>query len=247
MARKHSFSLDKADFERKSFKPAPAGKYFVKFNAKETKMDGDNARIVADVSRGEYKGKRFFDHIAAHVGWKIAQLLSALGKTKMLKGSLEDIVKLVKAHKGEVRCVVKIDMWKGTKRNKIVMWLPLEAGTDEDDDLEDTDDEDDEDDDSDDEDEDDDSDDDDADETEDDDDDDDDESDDEDEDDDDDDSDEEDDDDEDEDDDEEDEDEDDDEDEEDDEEDEAPRRRRPASKRAARKQPAARKSSRRRK
>lgn len=140
--------LSDDDLKGQSFKTAPAGKYTVKFSKKSKIKAGSNGNILnvmATISKGEHKGVNFFDNIAAHVGWKIAQILRALGLSdkqikKLKKLTLQDVLKMITAHGKDVRAVLKTEIYQGRKQNKVVQWLPLAASEDEeDDDLEDDD------------------------------------------------------------------------------------------------------------
>jgi hypothetical protein len=138
MARaSHVVNLTDDDYKGATFKVAPAGKYTVSITNKSKvgKAGSGGAKLVVHgkISKGEHKGVTFFDHIAASVGWKVAQLLMALG-IKKKKITLEEILKLAVGK--ELRAVLKVDKWEGKKNNKVVQWLPLTASEDEDDDEE---------------------------------------------------------------------------------------------------------------
>jgi hypothetical protein len=139
----------------KTFKVAKPGKKQVKFDAKKSKIKPGNGgnilNLVTTVTKSpigkEEKGINFFDNIAPHVGWKIAQVLKAMGykpeqiKKLIKKGlTLKDVLALIKKYGKDIRVIVKLGRWQGKKKNEIVQYLPLEASKDEeDDDLEDED------------------------------------------------------------------------------------------------------------
>lgn len=141
MARStHVVNLTDDDYKGATFKVAPAGKYTVSITNKSKvgKAGSGGAKIVVHgkISKGEHKGVTFFDHIAASVTWKVAQLLMALG-IKKKKITLEEILKLAVGK--ELRAVLKVEKYEGKKNNKVVQWLPLVAAEGEDDDDEDDD------------------------------------------------------------------------------------------------------------
>lgn len=135
------------DFKRKSFKTAPGGTYFVKITKDKTEIQkkpkGKALNVHGVIIKGSSKKISFFDNISAHVGWKIAQLLLALGIKKPKKGmTLEDVLKLAVGK--ELRAQLRETTYQGKKKNEVVTWLPLKKSKDEDDDedVEDQDDED---------------------------------------------------------------------------------------------------------
>src|SRR5436190_254364 len=79
---------------KKKNKTAPGGKYRFRFNKKHTKIapnakgDGNLLLLVSELSamhngkKSEHKGTLVWDRIAPHVGWKIAQVLKAMGVKK---------------------------------------------------------------------------------------------------------------------------------------------------------------------
>lgn len=158
--KKDVITLTDDDFANKKFKTAPGGKYTAKLNLKQTKIkpgkDGNVLQLVWTLQGKKVKGVNVFDNIAAHVGWKIAQILKAYGlnkaKAKKIK-SLTDLLKFLKT-KGEVDVLITEKKWQGKPQNKVTQYLPAGSETDDDDLEEDDDDEDDDDEDSDDEDED---------------------------------------------------------------------------------------------
>lgn len=152
MAKKTDvIKLTDDDFKGKSFKVAPAGKYQAKFNSKSKIKPGKNGNIlntIITITKGEHKGVNIFDNIAPHVGWKIAQLLKSLGIKKMPKKlTLQQLLDMLKKHGKDIRAIIKVEMYQGKKQNKVVQYLPLTSGDDEDeddDDIDEADDEDDE-------------------------------------------------------------------------------------------------------
>jgi hypothetical protein len=155
------------------YKAAPGGKYRFRFNKKSSIKPGQSGNILNlmititamhNGKKTEHKGVNVFDNIAPHVGWKIAQLLKALGYKKAPKKmTLKELLAIIKKYDKEFRAIIGTRMYNGKKQNHVIQYLPLEATKDEDDDdIEDDDDLDEDDDDSDDDDSDDDDDDDDA-------------------------------------------------------------------------------------
>lgn len=140
--------LTEKDFKGKSFKVAPSGKYIVKFNAKTAIKAGRNGNllnVMITITKGEHKGVNIFDNIAPHVGWKIAQLLKAMGIKKVPKKlTLQELLKMVKKYAKDLRAIVKVEMYQGKKQNKVVQYLPLASDDDEgdDDDIDEAEDED---------------------------------------------------------------------------------------------------------
>jgi hypothetical protein len=135
-------SLTEDDYKQKSFKTAPAGTYTFKISKQKTAIkDGKAVKVYAVITKGPHKGTGVFDHIAAHVGWKIAQLLHALGIKKMTI-TLQEFAKLIGDK--ELRAIIREEKFEGKTRNKIVQWLPLEASDDEDENDEELDDDEDE-------------------------------------------------------------------------------------------------------
>lgn len=150
MAKKGNevINLSKDDFEGVNRKTAPGGTYFVRIEKKGPKKtevragnNGNVASIRASITKGPHKGVTFFDSIAPHVGWKVAQLLAALGKTKKMKLTLQDLVDLAAGQ--ELRVILREGKWENKKRNEVVQWLPLKPGANEeaDDDADEDDDE----------------------------------------------------------------------------------------------------------
>lgn len=155
-SKKDVINLTDDDFKAKTYKTAPGGTYFIKISKQKSKVkpgsQGNIANLHITISRGKHKGITLYESLAPHVGWKIAQLLHALG-VKKLTLTLQELIKLVGDK--ELRAVLKEEKYQGKKNNKVVQFLPLEAAadeeSDEDEDLDDDDsDEDDDDDDSDD-------------------------------------------------------------------------------------------------
>lgn len=144
-----TFNLTKADFEG-NFKTAPGGTYHVRIlpesKIKPSKSgSGNNLEIRAMITRGPHKGIKFFDTIAPHVGWKIAQLVTALD-LGMKKGTLQKLRKKIIGE--ELRAILREKEFQGKTRNEVVQWLPLKGAVsaddeddfENDDDLEDDDD-----------------------------------------------------------------------------------------------------------
>jgi len=128
---KDVIKLTKDDFE--GFKAAPSGKYTFLITKKSSIKKGASGNVLnvaATISSGPHKGTTVFDNIAPHVGWKIAQLLSALGIKKM-QLTLQELLKLITGK--SLRAVVRTKTFEGKKRNEIVQWLPLAAAEGEED------------------------------------------------------------------------------------------------------------------
>jgi hypothetical protein len=153
--------LTKDDFKGRKFKTAPGGKYRARFDKKSKIKPGKSGNIMNLMNtitatdkgkKSDSKGVNVFDNIAPHVGWKIAQILRAIGMKKPPKKmTLKELLALLMKHGKEIRIVVGKKMYNGQPQNYVIQYLPLEAGKDEeDDDIEDADDEDEEDSDSDD-------------------------------------------------------------------------------------------------
>ena len=137
--RKDVINLNKEDFESKNFKAIPAGTYFFKISPKSSikpGTKGNNLNVQATVTKGEHKGANVFDTIAPSVGWKVAQLLNALGIKKMTL-TLQELLKLVMGK--DLRAIVRVEKYQGKKQNKVVQWLPLEVAEDEEEDESDED------------------------------------------------------------------------------------------------------------
>lgn len=138
-------NLGKDDYKRKSFKTAPGGTYAVQITV-QTKIkknaagDGNNLNVHAKITKGPHKGITFFDNIAPHVGWKVAQLLAAIGKKITGKTTLQKIAKLVAGK--AVRALLKEETFNGKKQNKVVQWLPPKSAAVDDEDLDEKDEED---------------------------------------------------------------------------------------------------------
>lgn len=127
-------SITPKDRERKSFKTAPSGTYFIRISKKSALKEmsgGTGANLQLTITKGPHKGINIFDNIAAHVTWKIGQLLAALG-IKKNKFTMAELLKMVKDK--ELRAVVRVGRFEGKKRNEISQYLPLAAQPDEDDD-----------------------------------------------------------------------------------------------------------------
>lgn len=127
--------LTEADYKKKTFKTAPGGTYFMRFTKKSTIKPGNDGNVLnvhGSISRGPHKGVTFFDNIAPHVGWKIAQLLAALGVKKMSL-TLQALLKLVKEHGDEIRVQLREKKWSGKRQNAVVMYLPVKGKTDDED------------------------------------------------------------------------------------------------------------------
>jgi DNA-directed RNA polymerase delta subunit len=136
-------ALTDDDYKGKKFKTAPGGEYEVKVSAKTAVAKGTQgnvAKVQIVITKGKHKSTIIFDNIAPHVGWKVAQLLKALG-IKKTKLTLEEFVKLIKNK--ELRAIIKEEVYNKKKQNKIVQYLPLEADEDEEELNDDLDDEDD--------------------------------------------------------------------------------------------------------
>lgn len=140
--------LNKDDYKQKSFPTAPGGKYKVQITTKSAikpgRKGGNQLAVHAVITKGPYAKKvSFFDNIAPTVGWKIAQLLHALGVKKM-QITLKELLKLIKGK--ELRAILREETFEGKKRNKVVQWLPLDVTKkekEEDDDIDEDEDEDD--------------------------------------------------------------------------------------------------------
>jgi hypothetical protein len=157
--------ISKDDWKGKGdFPVAPGGKYRAKFNGKKSTIkpnaagNGNVLNLMTTLTalhngkkiklkKGKGKGPiNVFDNIAPHVGWKIAQVLRAMGVKKAPKKmTLKELLDLIKKYDKEIRVVVGIDRYKGKDKNNITMYLPLSASKDEDDDDTEDDDDDDED------------------------------------------------------------------------------------------------------
>ena len=125
---KDAINLNEKDFIRKSFKAAPPGTYTVKITNK-TKIEpsragGNMLKIHAKIVSGPNKGISFFDNIVPHVGWKVAQVLAALGVKKMSL-TLQQLLKMVLD--ADLRVILRVKKWDGKDRNEVVQWLPLKA------------------------------------------------------------------------------------------------------------------------
>lgn len=153
-SKKSVIRLTDDDYKGKSFKTAPAGKYTAKFSVKSKIKNGANGPIAEVIvtlrkdARGTaVKDINVFDNIAPHVGWKVAQVLKALG-IKKTSLTLEQFIKLLKGK--DVRVIIKEAKFNGKKKNEVVQYLPMNAAEGEEaegdeDSLDDDDDEDDED------------------------------------------------------------------------------------------------------
>ncbi|MCA1830877.1 MAG: hypothetical protein LC663_05125 [Actinobacteria bacterium] len=113
------------------------------------KGDGNLLLLVSAISaahngkKTEHKDVLVFDRIAPHVGWKIAQVLRAIGiKKPPKKMTLKELLKLITKYKDEFRAVIGKSMYNGQPQNPVLQYLPLESSKDEDDDDIDEDDED---------------------------------------------------------------------------------------------------------
>jgi hypothetical protein len=137
-----------------AFKTAPGGKYRFRFNKKSSIKPGQNGNLLNVIAtltamhngkKTEHKGINVFDNIAPHVGWKIAQVLRAMGvKKPPKKMTLKELLKMIQAYDKEIRIVIGKKMYNGKPQNPVLQYLPLDAGKDEeDDDVEDDDDDDD--------------------------------------------------------------------------------------------------------
>ena len=145
-SKKDQVSLTDDDFKAKSFKTAPAGKYTFKISAASKVKPGSTSNIlqvVLSIVKGDHKGVNVFDNIAAHVGWKVAQLMLALGiKKKTI--TLQTLLKLITGK--TVQAVIATGEYNGKKQNKVVQYLPLAGETEAEDSDEDEDEDEDEDD-----------------------------------------------------------------------------------------------------
>lgn len=137
--------LSKDDFEQKSFKTAPGGRYKVKISKESTIVgmtSGDGIKVKATIVEGKHKGVTFFDNIAITVKWKIAQILRALGYTHVTAKKLKTLQDILAALKGkELQAILREKTFEGKKQNSVTQWLPLGA-TDEAEDEDEEDDED---------------------------------------------------------------------------------------------------------
>jgi ribosomal protein L12E/L44/L45/RPP1/RPP2 len=137
---KDRVSLTDDDFKRKSFKTAPAGKYTLKIsNASKIKPGAQSniLQVVLTITKGPHKGVNIFDNIAAHVGWKVAQLMLALG-IKKKKITLQELLKLITGK--TLQAVISTGKFNDKKQNKVAQYLPAgKAKGDEDESDEDED------------------------------------------------------------------------------------------------------------
>lgn len=125
------------DYEGANRKAAPSGTYLATISAKSEIRQGDKGNYIniqASVAKGPHKGVTFWDTISAAVAWKVAQLLSALGEKKVKQVTLQDLLKMVKGEK--LRVILRTEEYEGTKRNKVVQWLPVDGPTSPDEDDE---------------------------------------------------------------------------------------------------------------
>lgn len=134
------FKISKEDMEG-GFKTAPGGTYKARITNKSKikpskKGGGNNLEVHAVITKGPHKGISFFDTIAPHVGWKLAQIISAVG-LKMKSGTLQKLLK--KIVNQDVRVILREEEFEGRRKNKVVQWLPVHQ---EEPDLDDLDDED---------------------------------------------------------------------------------------------------------
>lgn len=126
--------LGKEDYLTKTYKTAPSGTYKVQFVYKNSKIKpskngkGQNLNLNAKITEGPHKDITFFDVIGDSVTWKIGQLLAAIA-TKKDSITLEQLNKLLGGK--TVRAILRIDMFQGKKSNKVVQWLPLKPGKNE--------------------------------------------------------------------------------------------------------------------
>jgi hypothetical protein len=147
--------INKEDWKgRGAFPTAPGGKYRFKFDKSSSIKPGAKGNLLHLVmvitsthngKKTEHKGIKVFDNIAAHVGWKIAQVLRAMGVKKAPKKmTLKELLKMILAYGKEIRAVIGKKKYMGKDQNPVLQFLPLEASKDEDDDdIEDEDDDDD--------------------------------------------------------------------------------------------------------
>lgn len=142
-SQKDVVRLKDEDYKSKSFKTAPSGRYTFTINKAQSKIVPGNEsnvlRTVLTVSKGTHKGVNVFDNIAAHVGWKIAQLLLALGYTQKklskMKLTLPEVLKMIAGK--SIDAVIKVrDSEDFGKQNKVVQYLPPGAKLEDDDDEE---------------------------------------------------------------------------------------------------------------
>jgi hypothetical protein len=123
------------DFKTKKFKTAPGGKYVLTIAKSKSKIkpgnSGNNLQLVLTISKGPHKKVNIFDHISPNVGWKIAQILKALGKKKVKKITLQELLKMLEGK--DIGAVVKVTQWNGQPQNKIVQYLPVKDIKDDDD------------------------------------------------------------------------------------------------------------------
>lgn len=136
--------FNKEDWEGgKGGKRAPSGQYRAKLSPKSAIKPGQNGNVLnlGWVITGDKKGKKtkangvvVYDNIAAHVVWKIAQVLRAIGVKKMPKKmTLKELLALIKKHGKEIRLNVGTHKYQGKPQNDIGMYLPLAVSKSEDD------------------------------------------------------------------------------------------------------------------
>lgn len=141
------FKVTDEDLKGKTFKTAPGGVYTIKGQKNDTKIkpgsSGDVMQLKWMISKGPHAKITLFDNVGVNVGWKIGQLLGALGYTvkQINKMTPEDVIKIVQGGV-ELRASIRKKMWDGSPQNKIAQYLPLlgeDAGDDDDDEDEDED------------------------------------------------------------------------------------------------------------
>ena len=144
-SKKDVVRISDDDYKVKSFKTAPSGTYkYMKVSKEQSKIVPGNEsnvlRLVTTIQKGPHKGVNVFDNIAAHVGWKIAQVLMALGYTQArikkmgAKLTLQEVLKLA-AGKDIGAVIRETNSEEFGKQNKVVQYLP--SGTDAEDEEED--------------------------------------------------------------------------------------------------------------
>ena len=127
------------DYKTRKFKTAPGGTYNAKISSKSCIKSGQNGNllnVMVTITKGPHKGVNIFDNIAPHVGWKIAQLLRALGIKKTGDLTLQALLKLIVGK--ELRVVISEGKYNDKPQNKVTQYLPFgkETAAEEDDDDE---------------------------------------------------------------------------------------------------------------
>ena len=120
--------LTDADYKGKNFQTAPGGTYDVRISSKSKVKPGKSSNILnlmVTITKGPHKGVNIFDNIAPHVGWKIAQLLRALGIKKVGELTLQKLLNLVAGK--DCRVVISEGKYNGKPQNKVQQYLPFGA------------------------------------------------------------------------------------------------------------------------